>query len=100
MCQQTDRTSGASDLREDQVLRAAAVQAQDEADGLEEVLDAGSELVLLHPAGGSGVQDPGLDDELEEVLQGLRGLLAERRRRHNVRRCVPKRRISADCFSD
>lgn len=67
--------SGASDLREHQVLRAAAVQAQDEADGLEEVLDAGSELVLLHATGGSGVQDPGLDDELEEVLQGLRGLL-------------------------
>lgn len=85
MRQQTDRISGASDLREHQVLRAAAVQAQDEADGLEEVLDASSELVLLHPAGGSGVQDPGLDDELEEVLQGLRGLLAECRRRHDVR---------------
>lgn len=89
VCQQTDRMSVASDLREHQVLRAAAVQAQDEADGLEEVLDAGSELVLLHPAGGSGVQDPGLDDELEEVLQGLRPLLAGPRPRHNVRRSIP-----------
>lgn len=57
-----------SDLREHEVLGAAAVQAQDEADGLEELLDARSELLLLHPAGGSRVQDAGLDDELEQVL--------------------------------
>lgn len=90
MCHQTDGMSGASDLCEHQVLRAAAVQTQDEADGLKEVLDAGSELVLLHPAGGSGIQDPGLDDELEEVLEGLRRLLAGRRRRHNIRRSIPQ----------
>ncbi len=57
-----------SDLREHQVLRAAAVQTQDEADRLEELLDARSELLLLHPAGGSRVQDTRLDDELEQVL--------------------------------
>lgn len=56
------------DLREDKILGAAAVQAQDEADGLEELLDARPELLLLHPAGGPRVQDAGLDDELEEVL--------------------------------
>lgn len=59
------------DLCEDEVLGAAAVQAQHEADGLEELLDARPELLLLHPAGGPRVQDAGLDDELEEVLQGL-----------------------------
>lgn len=42
-----------SDLREYQILRAAAVQAQDKADRLEELLDARSELLLLPPAGGS-----------------------------------------------
>lgn len=57
-----------SDLREHEVLRAAAVQTQDEANRLEELLDARPELLLLHPAGGSGVQDPGLNDELEQVL--------------------------------
>lgn len=62
-----------SDLREHQVLRAAAVQTEDEADGLEELLDAGPELLLLHAAGGPRVEDPGLHDELEQVLQGLRG---------------------------
>ena len=54
-----------SDLREHQILRAAAVQAQDEADGLEQLLDARSELLLLPPTGGSRVQDTRLDDELE-----------------------------------
>lgn len=34
-------------------------------------MDAGPELLLFHPTGGSGVQDPGLHDELEKVLQGL-----------------------------
>lgn len=62
-----------SDLCEDQVLRAAAVQAQYEADRLEKLLDARPELVLLHPAGGSRVKDTRLDDELEQVLQGLGG---------------------------
>lgn len=57
-----------SDLCEHQVLWAAAVQTQDEADRLEELLDARSELLLLHPAGGSRVQDARLDDELEQVL--------------------------------
>lgn len=57
-----------SDLCEHQVLWAATVQAQDEADRLEELLDARPELLLLHPTGGSGVQDSGLDDELKEVL--------------------------------
>lgn len=57
-----------SDLREHQVLRAAAVQAQDEADGLEELLDARPELLLLHPTGGPRVQDTRLDDEFEQVL--------------------------------
>lgn len=57
-----------SDLREHQVLRAPAVQTQHEADRLEELLDARSELLLLHPAGGSRVQDTRLDDELEQVL--------------------------------
>lgn len=65
-----------SDLREHEVLRAAAVQTQDEADRLEELLDARPERLLLHPAGGSWVQDARLDDELEEVLQSLRRLLA------------------------
>ena len=58
-------------LCEDEGLRVAAVQAQDEADGLEELLDAGAELLLLHTTGGPRVEDPGLDDELEQVLQGL-----------------------------
>lgn len=58
-------------LREDQGLRVAAVQAEDEADGLEQLLDAGAKLVLLHAAGGPRVQDPRLDDKLEEVLQSL-----------------------------
>lgn len=61
----------ASDLCEDEGLGAAAVQAQDEADGLEELVDAGPELVLLHPTGGSRVQDPRLHNELEQVLQRL-----------------------------
>lgn len=61
-----------SDLREHQVLWASAVQTQDEANWLEELLDACSELLLLHPAGGSRVQDTRLDDELEQVLQSLR----------------------------
>ena len=38
-------------LREDEGLGAAAVEAQDEADGLEELVDAGPKLVLLHPTG-------------------------------------------------
>lgn len=59
-------------LREDERLRVAAVQAEDEADGLEQLLDAGAELFLLHAAGGARVQDPRLDDELEEILQRLR----------------------------
>lgn len=64
-------------LCEDEGLRVAAVQAEDEADGLEQFLDAGAELFLLHPAGGPRVKDPRLDDELEEILQRLR---AETRR--------------------
>ena len=58
-------------LREDERLRAAAVQAQDEADGLKQLLDAAAKLLLLHPTGGPGVQDPGLDDELKQILQRL-----------------------------
>ena len=58
-------------LGEDEGLWVAAVQAEDEADGLEEFLDAGAELLLLHPAGGPRVKDPRLDDELEEILQSL-----------------------------
>lgn len=64
-------------LREDERLRVAAVQAEDEADGLEQLLDAGAELLLLHAAGGARVQDPRLDDELEEILQRLGGGDAE-----------------------
>lgn len=73
-----------SDLCEHQILWAAAVQAQDEADWLEELLDARSELLLLHPTGGSRVQDTRLDDELEQVLQSLRGLLAGCKLRHTI----------------
>lgn len=58
----------ASDLCEHQILWAAAIQTQDKADRLEKLLDAGSELLLLHPAGGSWVQDTRLDDELEQIL--------------------------------
>lgn len=39
---------------------------------MEKLLDAGPELLLFHPTGGSRVQDPGLHDELEKVLQGLK----------------------------
>lgn len=67
----TPSQRGPTDLREHQVLRVATVQAQDEANGLEELLDAGPELVLLQSTGGPRVQDPGLDDELEQVLQSL-----------------------------
>lgn len=80
------------DLCEDKVLGAAAVQAQDEADGLEELLDAGPELLLLHPAGGPRVQDAGLDNELEEVLQGL----PRRRRGPGVERSARDRKPSVD----
>lgn len=38
---------------------------------MEKLLDAGPELLLFHPTCGSRVQDPGLHDELEKVLQGL-----------------------------
>lgn len=58
----------ASDLCEHQILWAAAIQTQDKADRLEKLLDAGSELLLLHPTGGSWVQDTRLDDELEQIL--------------------------------
>lgn len=59
-------------LSEEQHLGVAAVQAQDEADRLEQVLDAGSELLLLHSTGGPRVEHPGLDDELEEVFESLK----------------------------
>lgn len=62
---------GLSDLGENESLWAAAVQAQHEADGLEKLLDAGAELFLLHATGGSRVQDPRLDYELEQILQCL-----------------------------
>lgn len=58
-------------LSEDESLWVAAVQAEDESDGLEEFLDAGSKLLLLHAAGGSGVKDARLDDKLEQILQSL-----------------------------
>lgn len=58
-------------LCENQIFGAAAVQTQDEADGLEQLLDAGSERLLLHPTGGSCIQDSRLHNELEQVLQSL-----------------------------
>lgn len=73
-----------SDLCENQVFWAAAVQAQDEAYWLEELLDARPELLLLHPTGGSRVQDTRLDDELEQIFQSLTGFLAGRRKGHAV----------------
>lgn len=60
-----------SDLRKHQILRAAAVKAQHKADGLEELLNTGSELLLLHAAGSPRVQDPRLHNELKQVLQSL-----------------------------
>ncbi len=57
-----------SDLGENECLRAAAVQTEHETDGLEKLLDASPKLVLLHPTGGTGVEDPWLDDELKQVL--------------------------------
>lgn len=54
-----------SDLGENECLRAAAVQTEHETDGLEKLLDAGPKLVLLHPTGGPGVEDPWLDDEFK-----------------------------------
>lgn len=60
-----------SDLGENERLRAAAVQAEHEADGLEKLLDAGAELVLFHPAGGPRIEDPRLDDEFKQVFQSL-----------------------------
>lgn len=59
-------------LCEDEGLRVAAVQAEDKADRLEQFLDAGAKLVLLHAAGGPRVKDPRLHDKLEEVLESLR----------------------------
>ena len=67
------KCTGLPDLCEDQGFRVAAVQTKDKADGLEELLDAGPELLLLHPTGGPRVQDPGLDDELKQILQSLGG---------------------------
>ena len=60
-----------SDLSEDERLWAAAVQAEHKADGLEELLNAAAELFLLQATGGARVQDAGLHDKLEEVLQSL-----------------------------
>lgn len=62
---------GLSDLGENECLWAAAVQAKHEADGLEELLDAGAKLFLLHATCGPRVQDPWLDYELEQILQCL-----------------------------
>lgn len=62
---------GLSDLGKNESLRAAAVQAQHEADGLEKLLDAVAEQFFLHATGGSRVQDPRLDYELEQILQCL-----------------------------
>lgn len=59
-------------LCEDEGLRVSAVQAEDKTDGLEQILDAASKVFLLHPAGRSRVEDPRLDDELEEILQSLK----------------------------
>lgn len=60
-----------NNLCEDESFWAPTVQTQDESDGLEELVDAGPELFLLHPAGGPRVQDPRLYDELKQVLQRL-----------------------------
>lgn len=60
-------------LSEDERLGVAAVQAEDEADWLKEFLDAGAKLLLLHATRGPRVKDPRLDDELEQILQSLRG---------------------------
>lgn len=60
-------------LSEDERLGVAAVQAEHEADRLKEFLDAGAKLLLLHATRGPRVKDPRLDDELEQILQSLRG---------------------------
>lgn len=61
-------------LCEDEGLWVAAVQAEDEADRLEEFLDAGAKLLLLHATSGPRVKDPRLDNKLKEILQSLRAV--------------------------
>lgn len=65
-------------LSEDESLWVAAVQAQDEADGLKKFLDAGSKLLLFHAAGRSRIKDARLDYEFKEVLEGLRDKKGDR----------------------
>lgn len=60
-----------TDLSEKKCFWVSAVQAEHKPDGLEKFLDAGTELLLFHPTGGTWVQDPWLHNELEKVLQGL-----------------------------
>lgn len=71
-------------LCEDEGLWVAAIQAEDEADGLKEFLDAGAKLLLLHTASCPRVKDARLGDKLKQILQGLKvcicGCEAERER--------------------
>ena len=55
----------------DQGLRVVSVQAEHEAYGVEELVDADPEGLLVQPTGGSRVERTRLNYELEQVLQSL-----------------------------
>lgn len=79
-----------ANLCEDESLRAPAVQAEHKSDGLEKLLHAGAELLLLHSTSSSGVKDPRLDNELEKIFQGLKEqerkeIKAEKKRERKIK---------------